>query len=114
MDDFIKIFKALTDKNRIRILKMLEKKGLCVCEITSVLNISTSTVSSHLSALKEAGFISDTKDGKWVDYHFNRSSANPVLHQVLAMLPGWLNDDGQIIEDGEIIKSADREVICSN
>jgi len=114
MDDFIKIFKALTDKNRIRILKMLEKKALCVCEITSVLNISTSTVSSHLAALKEAGYIYDTKDGKWVDYHFNRTSANPVLHQVLAMLTGWLNDDAQIIEDGEIIKSSDREQICSN
>ena len=67
MDEFTKIFKALTDKNRVRILKMLEQKPLCVCEITSALDISISTVSSHLSILKEAGFITDFKDGKWLN-----------------------------------------------
>lgn len=114
MDNFIKIFKSLTDKNRVRILKMLEKKSLCVCEITSVLNISNSTVSSHLTLLKEAGFIKDTKDGKWANYHFVRNSDNPVLHQVLAMIPGWLNDDEIVKEDTEKIKTADREIICSS
>ncbi len=112
MDDFIKIFKALSDKNRVRILKMLEKKLMCVCEIKSILNISTSTVSSHLTLLKDAGFIKDTKSGRWVDYNFVRSSDNPVLHQVLAMIPGWLNDDELIKDDTEKIKTADREIIC--
>jgi ArsR family transcriptional regulator len=113
MDEFIKIFKALTDKNRIRILKMLERKPMCVCEITSVLEIATSTVSSHLSILKEAGFITDSKDGKWVDYKLNKSSNNPVLHQVLAMLPGWLNGEDTVQIDMEKVKCADREKITS-
>ncbi|MDX9791634.1 MAG: ArsR family transcriptional regulator, partial [Candidatus Kapabacteria bacterium] len=43
MDDFIKTFKVLTDKNRVRMLKMLEQNELCVCEITSVLDITVST-----------------------------------------------------------------------
>ena len=52
-----KIFKALSDPNRLRILKMLQTKDLCVCEITSVLNLATSTVSKHLSILRDSGFI---------------------------------------------------------
>jgi ArsR family transcriptional regulator len=113
MDKTIKIFKALTDKNRLRIIKMLEQKPLCVCEITSVLDISTSTVSSHLSFLKEAGFISDTKDGKWVEYSLNRSSKDPILHQILAMLPGWLNDKPEVISDQNFLRDTDRNTICS-
>lgn len=113
MDEFIKIFKALTDKNRVRILKMLEKKQMCVCEITSVLGLATSTVSTHLTLLKEAGFITDIKSGKWVDYSLNKSSDNPVLHQILAMMPGWLNNDETISNDNEKILLANREAICS-
>jgi DNA-binding transcriptional ArsR family regulator len=51
------IFKALSDKNRIRIIKMLQKKPLCVCEIRAVLKLAVSTVSQHLSILREAGLI---------------------------------------------------------
>ncbi|MFW6276128.1 MAG: ArsR/SmtB family transcription factor [Bacteroidota bacterium] len=111
MNDFIKIFKALTDKNRVRILKMLEKKPSCVCEITSVLNISTSTVSSHLALLKEAGFVKDTRNGKWVDYHYVRDTDSPVLAQLLKMLPEWLNDDDIVMDDAVKIDSADRQII---
>jgi ArsR family transcriptional regulator len=112
MDEFVKIFKSLSDKNRVRILKMLEQKPLCVCEITSILDISTSTVSSHLSILKEAGFITDSKDGKWVEYKLKKNSDNPGLHQILAMLPGWLNHDELIKNDFHKLKDADRIQLC--
>lgn len=112
MDEFTKIFKALSDPNRVRIIKMLETKPLCVCEITSVLDISTSTVSSHLSVLKDSGFISDFKNGKWVDYSLKRTSDNPVLHQVLAMFTGWLVNDSIIQNDLMKVQKADRELIC--
>ena len=112
MEDKIKCFKALADKNRFRILKMLERQPLCVCEIKSALNISTSTVSSHLTILKEAGFITDTRDGKWVEYRYNRSSNEPMLHQILAMIPAWLNDEEIIKEDSKKMETVDREIIC--
>lgn len=112
MDDFVKIMKALSDKNRIRMLKMLELKPLCVCEIKSVLDISTSTVSSHLSILKNSGFISDKKDGKWVEYSLKRNAEDPVLHQILAMLPGWLNENELVISDKKKLKNVDRNLIC--
>ncbi|MBN2103259.1 winged helix-turn-helix transcriptional regulator [bacterium] len=57
MKEPIIVLKALSDKNRIRILKMLEKKSLCVCEITAILGLAVSTISKHLSILKEANLI---------------------------------------------------------
>jgi DNA-binding transcriptional ArsR family regulator len=48
-----KIFKALGDKNRLRILNMLRNSPMCVCEITDVLSLSQSTVSGHLRVLKK-------------------------------------------------------------
>ncbi len=112
MKEFTKIFKALSDPNRVRILKLLQQKSLCVCEITGILDISTSTVSAHLAILRDAGFISDTKDGKWVNYSLNKSSDNPVLHQILAMLPAWLNDDEVIINDIKKINATNRINVC--
>ena len=79
MRSLIKIFKALSDQNRIRILKMLQIRSLCVCEITEVLNLATSTVSKHLSILRDADLIFDEKDGKWVNYHLNMSETEKSI-----------------------------------
>jgi ArsR family transcriptional regulator len=54
MKNHLKVFKSLSDKNRLRIMKMLEARPMCVCEITAVLNLAPSTVSKHLSLLHEA------------------------------------------------------------
>ena len=64
MNPLIKIFKALSDTNRVRILKMLEIRPLCVCEITAVLGLAMSTVSKHLSIMREADLIFDKKENK--------------------------------------------------
>ena len=63
MRNLVKVFKALSDSNRIRIIKMLEQRRLCVCEITEVLKLASSTVSKHLSILRDAELILDEKDG---------------------------------------------------
>ena len=70
------IFKALSDKSRLRILKMLQRKSLCVCEITEILKLETSTASKHLSILRDAGLIIDEKDKKWINYRINRHCDN--------------------------------------
>ena len=113
MEQFTKIFKALADPNRVRIMKMLEQKQLCVCEITEILNLSTSTVSSHLSLLRRAGLIDYEKNGKWVDYKINRESRDLILNQIIALMPAWLNDDEIVKIDLENLKTADRNLICA-
>mgnify|MGYP005851993255 CR=1 FL=1 len=55
MKEFTKVMKALSDPNRVRILKMLQHQSLCVCEMQAALNIAQPTVSNHLKVLEEAG-----------------------------------------------------------
>jgi len=113
MRQTIRTFKALSDPNRIRILKMLEVKPLCVCEITDVLELATSTVSKHLSLLREAGFIIDEKDGKWVNYQLDETEWNTYARELRTLLTTWLNDDDTIQSDKKKIQQIDRYVICS-
>jgi ArsR family transcriptional regulator, arsenate/arsenite/antimonite-responsive transcriptional repressor len=71
MNDLVLIFKALSDETRLRIIKLLEHGELCVCDITAALDMVQPKVSFHLSTLKEAGFIKDRKQGKWIHYSLN-------------------------------------------
>lgn len=68
MQELLIVFKALSDETRLRILKLLEHGELCVCDIFSALDMVQPKVSFHLAALKEAGLISDRKEGRWVRY----------------------------------------------
>lgn len=71
MDELVTIFKALSDETRLRIIKLLEQGELCVCDITAALDMVQPKVSFHLGALKEAGLITDRKQGKWTHYRLN-------------------------------------------
>ena len=99
MRKVVKIFKALSDSNRIRILKMLEGKPMCVCDIKDVLGLANSTVSKHLSLLRDAEFISDEKNGKWVYYSLNKMNYEKYINQILPLMKEWLNYDGTIQSD---------------
>ena len=55
MKEFIKVVKALSDPNRVKIVKMLQHKSLCVCEMRAALGVAQPTVSKHLKILEEAG-----------------------------------------------------------
>lgn len=111
LENLEKIMKALSDKNRIRILKMLQKKPLCVCEIRSVLELATSTVSKHLSILRDAGLIQDWKEGKWINYKIN---PNPgfLVSNALLYTQMQLEDDKTIISDRNKMVCADRNSLC--
>jgi ArsR family transcriptional regulator len=108
-----KIFKALSDPNRLRILKILQTKSLCVCEITDILKLATSTVSKHLSILKSTGFIIETKDGKWVNYLINPRPSDARISSVLSTLDFWISDDQMIISDKQKVQKVDRNEVCS-
>lgn len=112
MRTVIKIFKALSDPNRLRILKMLGIRELCVCEITEVLQLAPSTVSKHLSILRDADLILDEKVGKWVNYHLNASINDEYVSKLLPLLGDWLPDDATVLRDFGKVNSVDRNVIC--
>jgi len=64
----VDLFKALSDENRLRILNLLNLQELCVCEIETILDITQSNTSRHLTKLKGAGIITSYKDAQWVHY----------------------------------------------
>ena len=110
--DEVNVFKALGDKNRIRIIKMLQGRELCVCEVREVLDLSNSTVSKHLSILCNADLITDFKDGKWVNYRLNTRSESKFIRSILSSLKDSLKDDEQVLNDSKKVRSVDRNKIC--
>lgn len=106
------VFKALSDPNRLRILKALQARVLCVCEIRELLGLANSTVSQHLSVLRDAGFILEEKDGKWVNYMINPKPSDPRIANILLSLDFWINDENAIIADKKKVALLDRIRIC--
>lgn len=112
MKDFIKVMKALSDPNRVKILKMLQHKRMCVCEMQAALSIAQPTVSSHLKVLEEAGLVKYSKDGQWVNYELGSGDANPYAACLLGNLRHWLRDDPEVLRMVELLPAIRREDIC--
>lgn len=76
-----RVFKAFADTNRLKILKLLKEGELCACELTIALSNSQSTVSHHLSVLKNAGLIKERKEGKWSYFRLADGAVIEILNQ---------------------------------
>ncbi len=105
-------FKALSDKNRLRILKLLQVRSLCVCEITDILGVSTPTISNHLSVLVDAGFLHSEKEGRWVHYHLVQNPSTMEVASLLPLLQFWMNEDEQVKSDRVKLKTVCKEELC--
>ena len=112
MKDFTTVMKALSDPNRVKIIKMLQYKSMCVCEIKAALNLSQPSVSKHLKILEKAGFVSSQKDGLWVNYHLSEGSRTPYATSLLGNLRHWLDDDPEIAGLVEKIPFLNRKELC--
>ena len=112
MKTFVKVMKALSDPNRVKIIKMLQHKVMCVCEMQAALRIAQPSVSKHLKILEEAGIVSFHKDGMWVNYQLADGSASPYAANLLGNLRHWLEDDSEVAEIVEKLSSIRREDIC--
>jgi ArsR family transcriptional regulator len=73
-DQAARWFHALSDPTRLGIVMRLTGGERCVCELTDALDAAQSRLSFHLRVLKDAGLISDRRDGRWVHYSLNRDA----------------------------------------
>ena len=112
MKEFIRLMKALSDPNRVKILKMLQQKVMCVCELQAALNLAQPTVSSHLRLLEEAGLVRSRKEGLWVNYLLAEDSANSYADEMLERLKSWLDQDPEISRLLARLPEIHREDIC--
>lgn len=112
MKDFLKVMKALSDPNRVKVIKMLQHKTMCVCEMREALRIAQPSVSKHLKILEDAGLVKSMKNGLWVDYQLSDGNRSPYAASLLGNLKHWLKDEKEIENIIKKLPDLCREDIC--
>ena len=112
MKDFIRVMKALSDPNRVRIVKMLQHKVMCVCEIQEALRIAQSSVSKHLKILEEAGIVDYKKEGLWINYYLTDGMKSPYASSLMGNLRHWLEDEPEVKALINRLPMIRREEVC--
>jgi ArsR family transcriptional regulator, arsenate/arsenite/antimonite-responsive transcriptional repressor len=112
MKSFLKVMKALSDPSRVKIMKMLQRRVMCVCEIKTALGIAQSTASKHLKILEDAGLITYQKDGLWVNYALTDGSQSPFAASLIGNIKHWLEDDPEMKKLMDRLPFINRENIC--
>jgi ArsR family transcriptional regulator len=78
LEEFIAITNALADENRVRALLALRGGELCLCQVIELLRLAPSTVSKHMSILRQAGLVQARKEGRWMYYRLPDPQADEV------------------------------------
>ncbi len=106
MKETLEILKLLSDESRVRILMLLEKTELCVCQIMGILNISQPLISRNLSLLEKAGFLGNRKQGKLIFYTLRKNM--PKKHSlILSALKEALKSEKILLKDVESLNDCE-------
>ncbi|HBE73219.1 MAG TPA: ArsR family transcriptional regulator [candidate division Zixibacteria bacterium] len=110
MKQAVKLFRALGDPTRLRIVKMLEGGELCVCQLTAALGMGQSRISRHLAILKDCGLIEARRQGKWVHYRLCCRDATRFAGECL----DGLREDKLLRSDLNAARKARRTPVCAH
>lgn len=75
MRNVTQLLDALSDPTRLRLLRLLRKQELCVCELVDALRIPQYKISRHLRKLRASGLVEARRDGRWMHYHLRQRGA---------------------------------------
>ncbi len=81
-------FHALSDATRLEIVRLLSHRERCVCELQDALGAAQSRLSFHLKTLKDAGLVSDRREGRWVYYALDQDALDEIAAFTAAVKPG--------------------------
>ncbi|MFP3928373.1 MAG: ArsR/SmtB family transcription factor [Desulfobacteraceae bacterium] len=112
MKSFTRVMKALSEPNRVKIIKLLQHRGMCVCEIREALGISQPSASKHLRILGEAGLVESRRDGLWVNYFPSDGASSPYASTIMGNLRHWLEEGPEVQELIRILPSIHRDTVC--
>lgn len=113
MEHVISVFKALSDKNRLRVIAaLMAYDELCGCQVTELIQVTGATVSRHMSILLSAGLINSRKDGRWVYYFLNKEHNNltPLYEWIQNMMPRFKEIKSDIEKLKEITSMSPEEL----
>ncbi len=116
MREFMTIVRALGDENRVRALLALRDRELCLCQIIELLELAPSTVSKHMSILKQARLVDTRKSGRWVFYSLAGNGAAPEVQGAIAWLCKSLEGDTFVLQDDDRLQEIlkwDLSILCS-
>jgi ArsR family transcriptional regulator len=109
--DVVRIFKALADPARLRIMILLGRRELCVCEIMFVLGMEQSRVSHHMRVLRDAGIAEDVREGRWILYRIPDTSRGLVEGLFAGALRERIEGSGETAADAHKLEACVRENI---
>ena len=117
MKTFMEITRALSDENRVRALLALQGRELCVCQIIEFLELAPSTVSKHMSILKQARLVDTRKEGRWIYYRHADEDPSSMVNETLSWVCRSLIKEPSIKKEmkklQEILRK-DRAILCKN
>lgn len=99
MRDVLDVTKALADGSRLRVLMALADGELCVCQIVELLQLAPSTVSKHMSILRQARLVEGRKDGRWMYYRLPDRDAPKPARDAVAWVRRGLAESPQAVQD---------------
>jgi ArsR family transcriptional regulator len=99
MTDVVKIFKALADPTRLRIVLLLRRRELCVCELMYILRMEQSRVSRHMRVLRDAGIAEDVREGRWIIYRIAEAAGGLVEGLMAGALRERIETTGEVKAD---------------
>ena len=108
MREVLKALKALSDETRLRILKLLQEKECCVCEVMQALDISQTRASRNLNILYDAGFLKLRKEGLWSLYSLNQGNAPAYFPELITAVEKALAANQTAIRDKRRLDTAER------
>ena len=114
MKKMVKVMKALSDPSRLKIMKALQMRTMCVCELQYTLALAQSSISKHLKILEEADLVVSRKDGLWVNYSLADSPENPYASDMLDLLGPWLESSPGFEDMMDRARTADRQFLTRN
>ncbi|HEX3011237.1 MAG TPA: metalloregulator ArsR/SmtB family transcription factor [Syntrophomonadaceae bacterium] len=92
MDTFENIFKALGEPTRLKIVKLLASRELCVCELEAIMQISQPRISQHLKILKQVGLVTERREGQKRMCRFNRNIYEDFMNSFDSFMCAPLNE----------------------
>jgi ArsR family transcriptional regulator len=106
MKDMLKIFKALSDATRLRLVLLLMERDLCVCELVFILKMEQSRISHQLRVLRDADLVEDVREGRWMIYRIPENGRGFLEAILDGELKSRLGGSSEIHEDSQ------RLVVC--
>lgn len=102
MQEILEILKVLSDEVRLKIVYLLSKNELCVCELMEALNMSQSRISNHLRILRDTRIIKSKREGKWIFYSLAKNTIDKGVKDIIGAIVEKIDEEDYLSREKNI------------